>query len=444
MSAAPTARADHVAGPFLRATVLTDARGVDVVLPTDEPVAALLPVLLELLGLPDDGTLRHVTTVDGRVLPPAARLGDTGLRDGVQLRVVAAFEAPSDPVVYDLVDAVEEERPRGEWDEHNRSWGLAAVSAGLVLASGSLAAGAPDVEGPAVLTGVGLLALAASLAATLRQARAVAWVVFAAGWAALAAAVALAAADGWQAWWAVAVPVLLASFAWCAGMPRAAASGVAAWAVLAASAGLTWIATGRAALTAAVVAVVATAVLGLLPRLALATTGAFALDAALGRGQELRRRTVGRAVAAAHVSVLGAVVVTAVAGGVALYLTAVTDPPDAWSVGIALSGSAAWAVRTRHFPLVGERLLVAGAALAGLAGLARLAGSEWPTAGAWLVAGMLFVAALPLVAMVRPPSPLVAANARRWAARVETLAVLAGIPLLVGAFGVYTDLLDSF
>ncbi|MGL5911003.1 MAG: EsaB/YukD family protein [Phycicoccus sp.] len=435
---------DHVAGPFLRATVLTDARGVDVVLPTDEPVAALVPVLLELLDLPDDGTLRHVTTIDGRVLPTAARLGETGLRDGVQLRVVAAFEAPPDPVVYDLVDAVEEERPRGEWDERNRSWGLAAVSAGVVLAAGSLAAGLPGVDGPALLVGLGLLALAASLAAALRRAGAVAWVAFVAGWVAFAAAVTLAAADGWQAWWAVAVPVLLASIAWCAGMPRAAASGVAAWAALAASAGLTWATTGQAALTAAVVAVVATGVLGLIPRLALATTGAFALDASLGRGHELRRRTVGRAVAAAHVSVLGAVVVTALTGGVALYLTAIADPPDAWSVGIAVSGTAAWTVRTRHFPLVGERLLVAGAAVTGLAGLARLATSEWPIAGGWLVGGILLVAAVPLGAMARPPTPLVAANARRWAGRLETLAVLAGIPLLVGAFGVYADLLDSF
>ncbi|MGL5863069.1 MAG: hypothetical protein ACRCY9_17620, partial [Phycicoccus sp.] len=262
-----------------------------------------------------------------------------------------------------------------------------------------------------------------------------------AGWAAFAAAMALAAADGWHPWWAVAVPVLLASSAWCAGMPRAAASGIAAWAVLAASAGLTWTTTER---TAAVVAVVATGVLGLLPRLALATTGAFALDAALGRGPELRRRTVGRAVAAAHVSVLSAVVVTAVTGGVALYLTAITDPPDAWTVGIAVSGSAAWAVRARHFPLVGERLLVTTAALAGLAGLARLVAGEQPAAGGWLVAGLLLAAAVPLVAMVRPPGPVVAANARRWAARVETLAVLAGIPLLIGAFGVYADLLDSF
>ncbi|MGL4745008.1 MAG: EsaB/YukD family protein [Dermatophilaceae bacterium] len=440
-----TTRPDHVAGPFLRATVLTEARGVDVVLPTDEPLAALVPVLLELLDLPDDGTLRHITTLDGRVLPTAARLGDTGLRDGVQLRVVAAFEAPSDPVVYDLVDAVEEERPRGEWDEGNRSWGLAAVGAGLVLAAGVLATGLLEVNGPALLTGVGLLSLAASLAAALRRARAVAWVAFAAGWVAFGAAVALgAAADGWQAWWAVAVPVLLASWAWCVRMPRAAASGVVAWAALAASAGVTWMTTERASLTAAVVAVVATGVLGLLPRLALATTGAFALDAALSRGLELRRRTVGRAVASAHVSVLGAVVVTSLTGGVALYLTAVTDPPDAWSVGLGVAGTVAWTVRTRHFPLAGERLLVAGAAIAGLAGLVRLGASELPTARGWLIAGMLLVAAVPLMAMIRPPSELVAANARRWAARLETAAVLAGIPLLVGAFGVYTDLLDSF
>ena len=45
---------------------------------------------------------------------------------------------------------------------------------------------------------------------------------------------------------------------------------------------------------------------------------------------------------------------------------------------------------------------------------------------------------------LREPAELLAANVRRWAARVETLTIVAVIPLIVGAFGVYSDLLDTF
>ena len=44
--------ADTTVGPFLRTTVLTPSKAVDVVLPTDQPVAALLPAMIDLLDMP--------------------------------------------------------------------------------------------------------------------------------------------------------------------------------------------------------------------------------------------------------------------------------------------------------------------------------------------------------------------------------------------------------
>ncbi|MGG5259272.1 EsaB/YukD family protein [Phycicoccus avicenniae] len=444
MSASPT---DHVVGPFLRATVLAEGRAVDVVLPTDRPVAALVPVVLELLGHPDDGTLRHVATLDGRVLAAARPLGEAGLRDGVQLRVVAAAEAPSDPVVYDLVDAVEEERPAGAWDATNRVWGLALVAALLLGTAAAVAASAGGVDRAAVFATVGMLALAASLAAARWSTRAAAWVGFGAAWAAFAvAAVLTTLAEGaWPVGWLVlALPLVGLSAAWCLDEPRAGLASLAAWLLFVVSGGVTWVVTGDVGSTAAVVAVAATAVLGLLPRLALATTGAFAVDTDLGRGLDLRSRRVVRAVTAAHLSLAGAVVLTAATGGAALCTAALSAPADPWVLALVGSQGVAWLVRTRHFPLVLERVVVLAAGLLGLGGLAAVGVERWSVGAVPVVVVLVAGAVVALGMVARPPGALAAATGRRWAARVETVAVLAGLPLLVGAFGAYADLLTTF
>lgn len=448
MSAPAGSVPDLVPGPFLRATVLSPDKAVDVVLPTDQPVAALVPGLLDLLDYPAGGHGHHLVGMDGTAVRDAARLGELGMRDGVVLRLITAEESPPDPVVYDLVDGVEQTLPAGVWDERTREWGLALVAASL-LATAAVLAGSLAWPGPAAagaaLGGVGLLW---SLGAAVARRPAVAWVAFGMAWAALAVAAALAVPDGRDGrdgWYLLAgVPVLLLSVGWCAGRVRASLAGIGCWLVLAGAGLLAWAGTQDLTLSAAVVAVVAGALLGLTPRLALASTGAFRVDGALLRGAELRANTVADTVAAAHLSLAAGVVVLAATGGVALYVVAVTGGTDPWLVGLVVSATCAWLVRVRHFPLTVERLALWAAGLCGAGGLLRTVLEQAPAAAGWVVAATAAVAVMVLAVLVRPPSPLRAANGRRWAGRLETLALLVTLPLLVGAFGVYADLLDTF
>lgn len=437
-------RADLLAGPFLRATVVGPSRVADVVLPTDQPVGSMIPSLLELVEFPAGGQGHHLVTIEGSALPPGALLRDTVLRDGVLLRLVAADESPPDPVVYDLVDAVEEERPWGLWDVRHRGWGLCLVAATLLLTAALLATTLPDVGLTLALGVLGLVALAGSAVTRWTGPVGAAWVWLGVSWAALLVAALTDLPDRRPLWVVVGVPVLLLSLGWTAGRVRASVAGLAAWVMVVSAALITWWFTQDPSLSAGVVAVVATALIGLAPRLALATTGAFRLDGELTRGADLRARQVGPAVASAHLSLVGLVVVLAISAGLALHVAALSTAAQPWMTALVATLSVGWLTRVRHFPLVLERVLVWATALLGLSGLMRVGLQTWPGSELWWVAGTALAAVLVMLAMTRPPNPLQSASARRWAARLETLTVVAALPLLVGAFGVYADLLQTF
>lgn len=431
-------------GPFLRATVLTPNRAVDVVLPTDQPIAALVPSLVDLLELPAGGWGHHLSRIDGSVLPAASTLAGSGLSDGATLRLLDAEQSPPDPVVYDLVDAVEEDRPDAVWSERTRRVGLHLVAAALLLAAAVTAVLNGSVDLSVALVAVAGLALASGAAGALTGERGVTWVWFGLAW--LAGGLAAATTDHWP-WWVsvlVGVPVVLLTVGVAAGRPRAVVTALAVSGVLAATAALTWVLSDDLARTAAVVAATSGLLVGLAPRLALASTGAFALDGRLASGAHVRTRRVGAVVADAHFSLLAAVVVCGLVGAVAGYLAAVRGAGNWWLFAVVAVLTVAWIVRVRHFPLLLERLALAVAALGGAVGLARALVVRQPDAGWPLVLALVAAAAAVAVLGAKPPAELFAANVRRWASRLEALAVVAVVPLLVGAFGVYSDLLDTF
>lgn len=444
MNARPDTHPDSSVGPFLRTTVLTSSKAVDVVLPTDQPVAGLLPVLVDLLDVPAGGWGHHLARPDGTVLPPDQPLRRSGLVDGVHLRLLDADQSPPDPVVYDLVDAVEEERPASVWSHATRGLGLHLVAASILVAAALLAVLNGGIDLSSALVVVAGVGLAACVLTRLAEQVATAWVWFGVAWVTLA--VAIATTDLWP-WWvsaAAAPPLFLLSFGLVTARMRAVLTALAAWAVLLVAAAATWALSEHLAHTAAVVAAVSGLLIGLAPRLALASTGAFALDGQLAGGAQLRTRRVGAVVADAHLSLLSAVVLCALTGGVSSFLAATGAPDDAWVLALVGVLTISWLVRVRHFPLLLQRLAMWAAALAGLVGLARALTLRVPQTK-WVLVLVLVAAAGAVVALaVRPPSELVAANVRRWAGRIETLAVVAVVPLLVGMFGVYADLIDTF
>jgi len=110
-----------------------------------------------------------------------------------------------------------------------------------------------------------------------------------------------------------------------------------------------------------------------------------------------------------------------------------------WTLGMTAALVVAWTLRGRHFPLAAERTAIYVAAIAGLGAVA------WSQrATVWAVIGLV-VLALALAGMLFiNVSDLAAAQLRRIGTWLETLAVVATIPVLVGMFDLYTQLLGSF
>ena len=98
------------------------------------------------------------------------------------------------------------------------------------------------------------------------------------------------------------------------------------------------------------------------------------------------------------------------------------------------------ALRTRAFPLAVQQMALWFAVLAGLLG--GLIGQPW--LGEPLVAGMAGIAGLVVIMVLARPAAHQRAFLRRVGNVLEALAVIALIPLLLGMFGIFSDLLRAF
>src|SRR6478735_3702015 len=136
-------RGARVAGqPFCRLTVRAPRQRVDVALPSDVPVAELVPMVLELVGEPGRGVAPRpwrLSGIAGGPLPVAATLGELGVLDGELLRLGPATPVPAAPVFDDPFEA-------------------AAVLAVAVATAVLLGAGGPGSVPAALLAGAGAVA----------------------------------------------------------------------------------------------------------------------------------------------------------------------------------------------------------------------------------------------------------------------------------------------
>ncbi|WP_034229428.1 EsaB/YukD family protein, partial [Actinotalea ferrariae] len=122
---------------WTRLTLVGSARRADVVVPSDEGFAAMLPPLLDLLDEQPDGATGSVSLVrvTGEQVDLAQDCLAQELRDGEVLRVVRAAQAPPPPEVADVTDATAEELAAraDRWDTRSRhatAATTAAVAAG--------------------------------------------------------------------------------------------------------------------------------------------------------------------------------------------------------------------------------------------------------------------------------------------------------------------------
>ncbi|WP_229789233.1 type VII secretion integral membrane protein EccD [Pilimelia terevasa] len=450
---------------LVRLTVRAPHRQLDLALPADVPLAALLPALLRLAGaeLADEGE-RHggwlLRRTAGEALSPASTLAAQGVRDGALLHLVPAglrWPAPeSDDVAEVIADAARRQGP--DWDgTRTRTWcriaasGLLAVPL-LVLAHRGVT---PTALPYLLLAAAAALTVGGTVAARAHGDAGPGAVL--AGWALpyafLGAALALGADNavgplpllGWLGAPQLLVGGVAAAVAAVAGLAGAAAgprSGVAGLtagvgAGLAGAAGYQ----GAATSVAAVLLAVAVCGVGLLPLLAI-RLGRLPLpppagpaDGAVADGAP-DPAAVGGAVART------AALLTGMLAGHALLCTA------AAAVLVAAGGPAARALvavagvalllRARLFAAAGQRVPVL---VAGLAALAAAALAVAGAAGTRGLAGLTVVAVLAALGVavaggvyaVRPASPYLG----RLADLLDTASLVAVVPLACAVLDLY-------
>jgi len=366
--------------------------------------------------------------------------------DGELLRLVRSDDAPPPPEVADVTDVLGESmRHRaGLWSTFAREL-TGAVAIGVLSC-----AAATQLPASPVAFVVAVLAL--SVAAAILGRASMRWLCIAL----TAAALGVAAATVWS---------FSTELGLVTGLRLAAAvSGFAAlgWICLGIGHGqglrsqpawfgslvgvpisalpLIMVALGSAAeQAAAVTAAVAVVICGVLPRLALAASGLTGLDDQVVEGHPRRRDDVSRTVNEAYR--LLSWVTFAVAIPIAVTSAVLLASKDLWTVSVGLAVIIVNALRTRAFPLAVQQIALWLAVLVGLlAGVLSQPRLSEPTIAAILVA----LAVLVMIMVLARPAAHQRAFLRRVGNAFEALAVIALIPLLLGMFGIFRDLLRVF
>jgi type VII secretion integral membrane protein EccD len=440
-----------------RVTVIGERRRADLSLSADVPVGVLLPEVLRLLGeAPGPHPMaRRLVTAAGREIPLGSSLAFAAVLDGAVLRLVKEHERPAAPVVHDVCDAVAGDLParRWRWGDRSRSWTAAvlALLAALTAALLALATHGVAVVAP-WLAGAALLLLAAGVTVLLLGRREPgATLLLLVGGLGLLLIQQLAADRDWEPGQSLAAVtgLLAAALVLLALLTPLGRGGHIGAAVLVVT-GCCWLAGGAVlgfttpaerAQVGSVLVAAAVVTVAVLPRLVLSASGLTRLDDQHAAGRPAGRLQLGTALDATHYGLALATAVTAVSATAGGWFA--LGDFSGWTA--ALGGLAAVVLlsRARLYPLAVEviALLAAGTVLLVLLILSwsrTLTDQQGPV----LALSGLAAAAVTLAA-VRPAEHL-RVRARRLGTLGESLAVVALLPVVVGVFGVYGRLLDTF
>ncbi|MFK4085120.1 EsaB/YukD family protein [Kribbella sp. NPDC020789] len=437
---------------YSRVTVVGQRRRMDAVLPADEPLGVLLPDLLRLLDEPlqQSPQRRFLTTATGVLVPPEGTLASAQIIDGAVLRLAAEGELPPPPTVYDVTEeAVEDLKRRGTTFKPAHRRILAGT--GLIF---SLVAGAVSllVAAPNPIAAAALLVLAAICAfvgiALGRSGNKVIAVPLV-----IVATVLLAVSVGFwvlDAGADLGLTVTVGALCLALGPLFFAAAGLAGGGLVAGATSVLFVVvwmvgvgTGLAAdRVGALAALLAVLLLGLLPRMALALSGLAGLDDKRASGQEIMRGDVQSALNAAHLGLALATVPIAVSSGVAGIMLLKAGGP--WAVALALVLAFLLASRSRLYPLVQEVAVLFAAAFTVVSGCVLIAALNGQ-GGAFIALGLLVLVALFCAfGLGFAPAEHVRARLTQLLDYLEVGAIIVTVPLALGVFGVYSNLLHAF
>lgn len=432
---------------YTRVTIQGEGRKADLVLPDDEPIAAVLPEVLSLLDETTDRSSRPVVlmTTVGEQLSPALTLAEQEVEHGTILRLVRVDEAPPPPEVADVTDLMGdavESRP----DAWRPAWGTAAAAAISAIA-GFVAGPAAVLHGfAASQVGIGFLVLLtlAVVGARRRHARpAVVLTSAVVGGLGVVTGFVLAQTGldhpgaALLVWFGLTglVVGLVAGLGF-KDVPLAVGGGTAALLTVA------WILMHRAAMptlhVAAWIAIVGVVLLGLLPGIAMTASGLTGLDDRVVEGQRVSRPAVQRAVDGTHRALTWATVAVVLPTSLGAWLLADDAAPAAQ--GICAAVGLVLLLRTQVLPLAPQRLaLIAG----GVLPLVTLAFTRLMSPASATLAALALIVLLAVLVGVRL-SENNRARLRRYAGILEMIAVIALVPLLLWLLGVFADLVLTF
>ena len=433
---------------YTRVTMVTPRSRAEAVLPSDEAVGTFLPGLLHLLGADTEPTGGPLSLVrwDGDVIDLEQDLETQDVLDGEVIRVVADDDVPPPTEVTDISNALADasESHPGWRTEADRITCYSLVTAVLTAATAWMCVERLSESWSTlvlVLPGLAAVALGAGAHRALgRRAQGFATLL---SWSGLGWLLPLA--------WKCASPgaeprdartVLGALLA--AGAVYALGRGRPGWAAggaLGLGLEVLWIAAAALApgnmLARGVFGVTAAALLGALPWMALLLSGLSRLDHDVLAGTRPRRERVQRSLVAAHDSMMVACVLLTVA--IAWAASDLACLPSTWARALAGTLAALLLLRSRAFPL---RVEVATMWVCAMAPLLLLLSAVPALTTRVLVLGGLVVL-LALSALYRPTAR-VRIRMGQGCDLLESLTMVATVPLLCGLAGVFTYLLGLF
>lgn len=437
-----------MANVYSRVTVVGARRRVDVVLPADESLGAMTGDLIRMLDEPTASPPlhRYLVTPAGEVLDGDSTLAAAQIEDGTILRLVGEERLPPAPVVYDVAEETASDRDSRRWsfDTTHRYVLGGATLAAFMLTLAVIAGSTHTLALLPVALAVLLAVLGIVVGRIRRPALSSAFLLSGLVVALYYVGSTDATAD-WPYWrrWALAALLVVATpplFVIAGRRPRGAILGSAVGLlVLVLWAGGFFLAIPPVRV-AGVLAVVCVAMLGFLPRLALLVSGVSALDDRRVGGQDVARTDVHAALASAHEGLVLACLAIGVAAGIAGVV--LSTELTRWSIPLGCLLVFVLASRARSFPLVFEVVALVGAAVP----VAIAYVGAWAASGASLgpVVALAGLGLLAVLAISVSLSEHAHARLRIVLDRVEMLAVVAMIPVVVGMFGTYGRLLDSF
>lgn len=450
---------------FTRLTVIGTLNKAELVLPSEEPFAGLMPRLMGLLAEPSGSIARPLALVrsTGEQLDLGLSAAQQLVLDGELLHLSRIDDAPAPPEVSDVTDAVADAlRTRGGlWGERSRHAVAAVAIAFIAVIAGGVALPLLTSSLPAAGTLLPLaIAWPALLVTAVLLGRAgLSWAGTATTAAALGLSLPLASAllpvampaldesgtaDPTRFGALIALAITLAWFSIAAGFGigqrRRAALAGSLLGVALLLVPLLLLALGVDPLGAlGIGGVVAALASGVVPWFALAAAGLTGLDDEVVAGRLRSRRTVLSTADEAYRTLSWSTVAAAIV--LALCGIGLVASANGWAIGLGAALALTAALRTRAFSVAIDAIaLWTASALIAVSAFAAHAAS-----GIWLALAALIVAAVlvAIAAGVRPAAHT-RATLRRFGNTIESLAVVSTVPLLLGVFGLYAQLLETF